>query len=333
MPKRFAIPILAILFVLGLYSAYWVYARAQIVEYVEDWETAQIEAGFSIEHSDVRVGGFPYRFSISADDVVMHAPQSEGGWVIELDSFQANAMPYDFSHWIISLGENLRFERDGRGLSLMAENARFSVSGSNGVTQRIGAEISNLTVESIGNSTASVSSVGNLRLSAATSESGEMAIRTQVDDIALVGQAIDPILAESFGDHIAQLQADFVITQWAVLAANADLSSWSISDGIFSLREFHIGWGRLILTAEGEMSLDEALRPSGRISLSLLDPEAIVDAMIESGAISQENSGALRLVAQSAPRGENGTSIPLSFRNGGVFFGPVRLGQVGSVAD
>jgi len=333
MPKRFAVPILAILFVLGIYSAYWVFARAQIVQYVEDWEAAQVEAGFEIEHTDVRVGGYPYRFSVSADDVVMRAPQNEGGWIVRLTAFEANAMPYDFSHWIISLGETLRFEQGGHGMSLTAANARFSVSGTDGVTQRIGVEISRLAIEPIGDIGANVSSVGNVRLSATTGENGEMAIRTQLDDIVLVNEVIDPVLASSFGDQVTQVQADFVISQWPVLTSNADLAAWSSAEGALTLREFHIGWGRLILNAEGEMSLDDALRPSGRISLNLLDPEAIVDAMIESGAISRENSSALRLVAQSAPRSENGTSIPLSFRNGGVFFGPVRLGQVGSIAD
>jgi len=36
MPKRFAIPILAILFIFGLYSAYWVYARSEIIRFVGD---------------------------------------------------------------------------------------------------------------------------------------------------------------------------------------------------------------------------------------------------------------------------------------------------------
>jgi hypothetical protein len=333
MPKRFAIPILAILFVLGLYSAYWVYARGQIVQYVEDWETAQAEAGFTIEHSALRVGGFPYRFAVSAEDIVMQAPAAEGGWVLELNSFEAAAMPYDFSHWIISIGDALQFQQDGQGMALVSESARFSVSGADGVTQRIGAEISNLTIEGLGNARAAISSIGSLRLSAANGDDANMAIRVQLDEVALAGEEIDPILIDSFGEQISRLQADFVITQWTTLASSADLAAWSRAEGVYSLREFHIDWGRLNMNAEGEMGLDDGLRPAGRISLNLLDPEAVVDAMIESGAISDENSGALRLVAQTAPRGDNGTAIPLSFRNGGVYFGPVRLGQVGSIAN
>lgn len=333
MPKRFAIPILAILTVLGLYSAYWVYARGQIVQYVEDWRAAQIEAGFMIEHSAVRVGGFPYRFAVSAEDVVMRAPEIDGGWVLELNSFEADAMPYDFSHWIITMGDTLRFQQDGQGLALMSEGARFSVSGTDGVTQRIVANISNLTIEGLGNSQAVISSIGTVRLGAATGADGNMAIRVQLDEVALVGEEIDPVLIDSFGDRISLLRAHFVISQWAALASSADLAAWSRAEGVYSLREFHIAWGRLNMAAEGDMGLDEALRPTGRISLNLVDPEAVVDAMIESGAISEENSGALRLVAQTAPRGDNGTAIPLSFRNGGVYFGPVRLGQVGSIAD
>lgn len=332
MPKRFAIPLLAILIVLGLYSAYWVYARSEIVRYVEAWEAAQIEAGFSIDHNDLRVGGYPYRFSVSAENVVMRAPEIDGGWVLELNAFEANAMPYDFSHWIISLGDTVRFQQGDQGLALTTENARFSVSGADGVTQRIGSQITNLQIESLGSAPVSVTDVEALRLSAATGESGDMTIRLQLDGVQLAAEQIDPILAGSFGDHITQLQADVVISQWPELARSADLGTWARAGGVYSLREFHIGWGRLNMDAEGEMGLDEALRPTGRISLNILDPEAVVDAMIESGAISEENSGALRLVAQSAPRSDAGTAIPLSFRNGGVYFGPVRLGETGSIA-
>jgi len=332
MPKRFAIPILAILFIFGLYSAYWVYARSEIIRFVGDWEAAQIEAGFTLEHNNLRVGGYPYRFSVSADDLVMRAPEIDGGWVLELNGFEANAMPYDFSHWILSLGDTIRFQQGGQGLALMTENARFSVSGSDGVTQRIGADVSNLQIESLGSAAVSVTDIEALRLSAATGEDGDMIFRTQLEGVQLAGDQIDPVLSGSFGDYITGLQADFVISHWPELARSADLGTWARAGGVYSLREFHIGWGRLNMDAVGELGLDEALRPTGRISLNLLDPEAVVDAMIESGAIAEQNSRALRLVAQSAPRSDAGTAIPLSFRNGGVYFGPVRLGETGSIA-
>jgi hypothetical protein len=333
MPKRFAVPVLAILVVLGLYSAYWVYARGQIETYVDNWEAAQIEAGFTIEHSNVRVGGFPYRFSVSVDDIVMRAPERDGGWVIELNSFEANALPYDFTHWIISLGDTMQVEQGGAGLALMAEHARFSISGTDGITQRIGAEIENLEIAGLGQTSSTVSGVSSLRLNAVTSDEGVMAIRLHLEGVDLVASEIDPTLAASFGDHIANLRTDLTISQWNALAQSADLAAWSNAQGLLRILQFQTDWGRLDLSADGEMALDERLRPAGRLSLNLLDPEAVVDALIESGAISRENSGALRLVAQSAPRDEDGTAIPLSFRNGGIYFGPVRLGTVGSLAD
>jgi hypothetical protein len=331
MPKRFAFPVLAIVVVLFLYTAYWFYARGQIANYVEDWEAEQRAAGFQIEHGDLRIGGFPYRFSVATDNLIVRAPESEGGWRLALDRFEANALPYDFEHWIVSLGERLELSAEGEGLAFTASQARFSVSGEQGVTQRIGASIDALEISGIGSMVPAVRSAGQVRLSAATHETGELAMQAQLDNVALAEDQIDPILAQSFGDTITLLQADFSLTEWPALAASADLAAWSRASGQSTLRAFNIDWGRLDLEAEGQVSLDTQLRPVGRISLSLLDPEAIVDAMIEIGAISQENAGAMRLVAQSAPRSDNGTAIPLSFRNGGVYFGPVRLGDVGPV--
>ncbi|WP_421790491.1 DUF2125 domain-containing protein [Hyphobacterium sp.] len=333
MPKRFAFPVFAILIVLLAYTGYWFYARGQIAQSVAEWEAVQVAAGYEISHSPVEIGGFPYRFSVATDAVVIQAPAREGGWTIELESFRANALPYDFSHWIISLGNTARLEQGGQALDFMFGDARFSVSGNGGVTQRIGAEVSAMTIQADGPASSVVTGVSDLRLSAATSETGEMAVRVQLDEVGLAEEGIDPVLFAAFGDEITRLQADFVISQWNELARSADLAAWSQADGQYTLREFHIDWGRLDMDAEGQMTLDEALRPQGRISLNLLDPEAVVDALIETGSISQENAGAMRLVAQSAPRGENGTAVPLAFRNGGVYFGPVRLGAVGPVID
>ncbi|WP_421787981.1 DUF2125 domain-containing protein [Hyphobacterium sp.] len=331
MPKRFTFPVLAIVVALLIYTAYWFYARGQIVEYVEAWEAEQRAAGFQIEHSELRIGGFPYRFSVTTDSLVVRAPESEGGWRLALDRFEANALPYDFEHWIVSLGDRLELSADGDGLAFAADQARFSFSGEGGVTQRIGASVEALAISGIGNTVPAVQSAAEMRLSAATSETGELAVQLQLDDVILDPGEIDPILARSFGDRIALLQAAFTVSQWPTLANSADLSIWSEASGEYTLRAFHIDWGRLDMEAEGQIALDAQLRPTGRISLSLLDPEAIVDAMIETGAISQENAGAMRLVAQSAPRSEDGTAIPLSFRNGGVYFGPVRLGDTGPI--
>lgn len=333
MPKRFAFPFLVIVIALLAYTGYWFYARGQIAQSVAEWEAAQTAAGFEIEHTALAIGGFPYRFSVTTEALVIRAPESEGGWVVEVNSFRANALPYDFSHWIISLGETARLEQGGQALDFVFSDARFSLSGDGRVTQRIGAEVSELAIQSSGPATSAVTRVNDLRLSAATGETGEMTVRLQLDEIGLSQEGIDPILYDAFGDTITQLQADFVISQWNTLAQAADLVAWSQAEGQYTLREFHIDWGRLDMDAEGQMTLDSELRPQGRLSLNLLDPEAVVDALIETGVISSDNAGAMRLVAQSAPRSDTGTAIPLSFRNGGVFFGPVRLGAIGPVID
>lgn len=331
MPKRFAFPILAILVAFGLYSAYWFYARSQIQSYVESWEAEQVAAGYEVEHTDIRVGGYPYRFSVAAEEVVIRAPETEGGWMLTLDSFEANALPYDFSHWIVSLGENFSLQRAGEGMAFSASSARFSIAGDGNVTNQIGISLEDLTVQGTGNAQPGFTSASAIGLSAATRETGEMRVQVQLDEVQLVADAVDPILVNSFGDRVEIMRADFILTEWPELARSVDLAAWAAVSGQFTLRGFEIDWGRLNMAAEGQLMLDPELRPSGRLSLNLLDPEAVVDAIIESGSVSRESAGALRLVAQSAPRSDTGTSIPLSFRNGGVFFGPVRLGEVGPV--
>ncbi|MEE2525999.1 DUF2125 domain-containing protein [Hyphobacterium sp. HN65] len=331
MPKRFAFPILAVLVVFALYSAYWVYARSEIEAYVENWQAEQLAAGYQIEHADIRIGGYPYRFSVASNDVVIRAPETEGGWILALDSFEANALPYDFSHWVVSLGEQFSLEQNGDGMAFTARSARFSIAGEANVTNRIGVSIEGLSIAGIGDARPAITSAGNIGLSAATRDTGEMLVQVQLDNVELAPGSVDPILVNSFGTSVTVLRADFILTEWPELARSADLAVWAQASGQSTLRGFEIDWGRLDMAAEGQMTLDSQLRPSGRLSLNLLDPEAVVDAIVESGSVSEESAGALRLVAQSAPRSDTGTSIPLSFRNGGVFFGPVRLGEVGPV--
>ncbi len=97
----YLIPIVGVIALLALYTAYWFFAQSSIQREVGDWIEDQESAGYAVAFDELRVIGFPYRFQIEVTNPDIRAPQGDGGWHARFPALQANALPYDFSHWIV----------------------------------------------------------------------------------------------------------------------------------------------------------------------------------------------------------------------------------------
>ena len=327
---RFILPFGAIVFVLALYSAYWLYASTQIRAAVEAWVTDQEAAGYVIEREALTVSGYPYRFQITFRAPHITAPQSDGGWHAELASLQAHAVPYDLSHWIIRFG-GPAFLDDLRGpgsrLELTASDARISlVYGDEGETERVGAELMDFTVVTRAGDPPDVASIGALYLNGIVEESNSLRVRVMAETIVTAPGALEPDVERAFGDTLALARMDFTVTEWAALARDADAMAWRDAGGQLDITAAGLQWGPADLTAVGEFTVDQMARPDGRLSLRVTDPDTLAEALVAAGMIPEQNREALRVAAMMAPRGPEGVSLPFRIRDGGVYLGPARLG-------
>ncbi|WP_300527118.1 DUF2125 domain-containing protein [Maricaulis sp.] len=326
---KFILPIAAIVLLLAGYSGYWFYAAGRVGEEMRAWILDKEEAGYEIEYTDLRVSGFPYRFQIQLTEPHFRAPASDGGWDARLAGVQANALPYDFSHWIVSFDGPLVLD-SGDVMEINASSARMSrKSGRDGRTQRIGAEIRDLTLRAVSGEPPAVEAIDALVLSGLVGDDDSLRLRVEANGLkARDGDPGEPGLTRAFGETAQLARTDLIVTEWAALARDGNAAAWSQAGGRMQIVQAQLEWGPAQVSGEGDLTLDRQARPDGRISLRIADPDALTDALVEGEVIAAANGEALRLATMLAPRSSEGVSLPFTLRDGAVYLGPVRLGSL-----
>ncbi|WP_203294981.1 DUF2125 domain-containing protein [Maricaulis parjimensis] len=325
-------PIAGIILVLLAYSAYWVFASQQLRKGVDDWVADQEAAGYAIEHDGVRIGGYPYRFQIRVTNSRIQAPASDGGWFAHLTEVRANAMPHDFSHWILDFTGPVTLDdytEPGSSLELNATDARVSlVYGRRGETERVGAELRDFVVTTHAGRAPDIQAIDEVILNGMVAEDDRLRLRMMVNGITASPGVLDPDVEREFGGTAALARIDLEVSQWSALARGANALAWREADGMLHIAESELEWGPAHITGSGDFTLDSQARPDGRLSLRITDPDALANALVESGVVPEENEQALRLAAMLAPRGPDGVSLPFRIHEGGIYLGPVRLGGI-----
>jgi hypothetical protein len=322
------IPFLVLIIGVVLHAVYWTLAAAQIEQRALTWIETQEAAGYQVGYESLRVTGYPFRFSLRAEAPSLTAPEAEGGWSARVERLAASAQFYDLNHWIVApdgLGEVVG---DGVRYELSATTARLSLRARDGATSRIGASIENLTVTGPDGQAPAVRAIKSLALAGFLDEDDQLALRLQIDGLALGQGELDPALADAFGAEASLLRMDALVTQWAALARLSDPEEWRQAGGALVVNQAQLIWGPAELSGAGEIGLDADLLPVGRLSVVVTDPETLIGGLEAAGLVYDEQGEALRLAALMAPRREGGIALPFRLREGGIFLGPARIGDL-----
>jgi hypothetical protein len=322
------IPFIALIIVVVLHAVYWTLAASQIEQRALSWIETQEAAGYQVGYESLRVTGYPFRFSLRAEAPSLTAPEAEGGWSASVERLAASAQFYDLNHWIVApdgLGEVVG---DGVRYEVSATIARLSLRARGGATSRIGASIENLTVTGPDGQAPAVRAIKSLALAGFLDEDDQLALRLQIDGLALGQGELDPALADAFGAEASLLRMDALVTQWAALARLSDPAEWRQAGGALVVNQAQLIWGPAELSGAGEIGLDADLLPVGRLSVVVTDPETLIGGLEAAGLVYDEQGEALRLAALMAPRREGGIALPFRLREGGIFLGPARIGDL-----
>lgn len=333
---QFLMPLIVLSGLLIAYMAYWFLARGEILAWAENWVEAQNQAGYVIEYDRLRVGGFPLRFELIADGIDATAPPHEGGWSIRTDQLTASAMPYDLTNWVIDMSAPLDFESiypDRRIRHFEASTARLNIGSGGQGTQRIGLIVDDLSISVLEGGAVPVQSIASLRIDSEIRDGDTLRVQSEITDLVFNRDGLDTPLIDAFGQTLDHIDADFSILRWPSLASNGDIANWGRDRGRLVIDSTRIDWGEANLTIDGDLGLDSAVQPEGHLSLYFVDPDAVIARLEMANLINRDNARAMRLLAQAAPRDDRGSALPLSLRRGGVYIGPLRLGDTGSLAS
>lgn len=328
-------PFAALALVVLVHAIYWVIVAGGVERRALAWIAEQEAAGYDVSHAGLRVGGYPFRFSVRVAEPRIAAPATEGGWTAELPRLAVSAQIYDLRHWIAALDGPARIaaqSADGEAVYRVgAEAARLSLAGSDGATTRLGATLEGLIIEAEVGPAPSISAVRRVVLSGVIDSADRLAFRLQAEDMLFGAQLVPDGVDRTFGRTASLLRVDALLAHWSALAAAGDPFAWTGAGGRLEIGAAQLVWGPAELAGAGDITLDDALRPEGRLSLVVTDPDTLITALVASGLVHDEQGEALRLFALMAPRRESGIALPFRLQDGGLFLGPARIGSVGAV--
>lgn len=330
--RGLVLPFAAFGVLLAVYGGYWLWMAGEIRNTAHSWVAERESEGYAISLTRLTVGGFPFRFTVTAEGPEIIAPPEDGGWRMAMPRLSASALPYNLSHWIVAFASPTELDLQGHdqdsALLASAANARISLASTRGGTVRAGAELEAFRLINRESGEVLVESLEELVLSSDVETGDQLRIRLEVRGLELGPDQLAEPAAAAFGRRIDLVRTDTIITHWSALAADANLARWSASGGQARINMAELNWGHAMLGGDGALGVDPLLRPEGRLSVLVAEPESLVAALVAGGVVASSDGEALRLALMMAPRRDEGVALPFRFQQGGIFLGPVRIGDV-----
>ncbi len=104
--------VILILLVVGGWSGYWWYLSNQIRSQLTATGTRLETAGWTVDHAEPRITGWPFRFHVTLDDLTVTGPSGHG---VRTASLEAEANAYGIDHWVLVAPEGLELGRGSKG--------------------------------------------------------------------------------------------------------------------------------------------------------------------------------------------------------------------------
>ncbi len=316
------------------YYLLWAHLSDQVAAEATRWIEAQRAQGRQVSYSRMRQWGFPYRLSLTIEDLSWQDPQSAAGWRIEADEINAHLQLWKFDHVIFDLnGEQRLGWRDGgaeRQAVLNTERFRASmvVDGA-GNWLRIAADLNNPVLTGALQEWHAEKLLLHARRAGSLPPSADLAL--QAEKLVLPAAADGPL-----GREIATLKLIGNARGTAVGKTPEDLlGTWRDSGGVVEFETIALQWGALGLNGDGTLTIDKQYRPLGAMAGQIRGAEAGIDALVAAGKMKADDAAAakavLGMIAQRDDKGEQFLPLPLTAQDGRLFLGPVALFSLPSI--
>lgn len=322
-PKRLLI--LALL-VATVWSIYWGVVAIAAKQNLTAWFESRRADGWQAEASDISVAGFPNRIDRTITDLVVADPQ--GGWVWRAPFFQILGLSYDRAKMILIWPQEQRFDTPTQKFTVTGESLRASVSldSSNRIETLTGV-LEALRISSDSDWAVDASEV-RVAVRPTAGRSGWMDVGAEAIGLRPPAPFV-ATLSESgeLPNRFDRVYGDFAVR----FDTEAGLSGWLDGSGqidTIDIDQVVLEWGALELSLSGELTADRDGRAEGEIDVTARNWNDILSVAGEAGLLTE---AAVQLLGQGLNllSGFNGSretlDIPLSFRDGDTYLGPIRV--------
>lgn len=318
----------------SLWAGYWFYGATGTKTAFATWFEERRAAGWAADYSALEVNGFPNRFDVTLTDPSLADPST--GWAWDAAFFQVFALSYKPNHVIAIWPELQRIATPQGSYNLTQAQMQASIVlwPSNAVALdriRLVADTVQLTA-SDGRGTA----MDALRLAAERLDAeGQPATDAPIAGetryrIALSAEGFAPALelrqqidpANRLPRTLERLRADVTLgfdRPWDRTAIEQSRPQ----PRLIALRLAEARWGDLELLAAGDLEIDATGTATGRITVKAQNWRDILAMARNSGRLPGGLADTLEQGLSLLAGRNDGIDIPLDFRNGRIWIGPL----------
>lgn len=320
--------LIVILVAAAAWSGYWFIGSQSLKSAYEGWFEARREEGWQADYGDLSVRGFPNRFDTVFTDLAIADPAT--GWAWEAPFFQLLALSYRPNSVIAVFPPESTIATPDERLALTTSDTKASLT--LGASSRLPLQRATLVGSDLMIEGVETVSLDSLRMAAELLPGADTDYHLgfHAEGLALP----DPLLGRLSGgaalpDLVDKAHVDADVKFDAPWDLDA-IEQRRPQPRHVRLRLAEAEWGALKLSATGELDIDAAGTPTGEIAVKaenwrdMLDLAVAAGALPESVAASAEK--ALGLVAGLSGRADT-LNATIAFRDGGMFLGPVPLGE------
>lgn len=326
-PMRFILGVIIVLS--GLWVGYWWLTATGLEQATRLWLNDRAREGWQAE-ADVSVAGFPYRFDMSWENLSLADPDTGVAWAAPL--FQILALSYNPNHIIAIWPDEQTVASPYERVSVTSDDMRGSVVFEPGT--RLEVDRANIVVDSmqLTSDQGWISTLDSARFALRRVENIKNGYDLGFDAVNLapaeyILRTLDPL--STLPSTIQTMRID------AAMTFDAPWDRFAIEDGRpgitgLDLRELKAIWGDLDLRLAGELEIDSAGIPSGRIVVKAKNWKEMLELGVNSGSIPRDFAPTLERaleVLAGLSGNPNTLDAPLTFQNGSVKFGPISLGS------
>ncbi len=321
--------LVVVLLVAAAWGGYWFIGARAVESSLANWIEERREEGWVADYSSLETRGFPNRFDTTITELHLADPETGLAWSAPV--FQILALSYRPNHIIAVWPGEQTVATPLQRISVTADTFRGSLvlqPDTSLELDRAVVELSDVKLASTDGWSASL-------------ESGSLGTRQTVGRPNTHDIGFDAVGLRPSRDLLDALDPSGSLPQVfdrihieTTIAFDAPWNRFAVEDRrpqitAFDLNRLDAKWGGMDLQAAGELTVDGAGIPTGRITVRARNWREMLDVAVATGLVADGLEGALERALELLA-GLSGSpetlDAPLSFQNGIVTFGPIPLG-------
>lgn len=329
--------VLLLLLALG-WSGLWLYGRQRVGSALDDFFARQASVGREWRCPDRRIGGYPFRIEVSCAEPTFTAAGSAGGAVSgrmqRLSVTAQTSGALSLAHVVMRLEGPLVVSEAGFGRTTVGwREALGSFRGHHRRLERASLDVKDIDI------LVEPARGEPMRVSAAALEAhvreGVVPTEPNSYDVALrLNGARTPPLDQLLGnaDPLVLLLDGKLLNLASVDRRDwrATVEAWRQAGGTFRIEQFSLAKGAPRIEAKGDLRLDSARRPEGRLDANLVNAGPILQQFglnLGGGAAGALLGGLLGggRPAAGEPQRDRSLRLPLVLGEGRASVGPLRI--------